>query len=154
MNYRDTYFTPPKDRFLFRGKSPYTTDSGLKEGDWVVGSLELFTQNNPNTGELMCTHFIKKITEMHCDDSCGGKRHVVEPSTIGQCTGLLDKNGKLIFEGDICATRYGDVGKIRRHKNTCSLVIDFPVDWEYLDTVGVLEIIGNIHDNPELLPRD
>ena len=91
-------------------------------------------------------------------------RHEVDPATIGQCTGLKDKKGKLIFEGDIL--RY----PIRNNRN-------FVVTWlskdgiyrglstetgantssgRYLICISeelekAAEIIGNIHFNPKLL---
>ena len=64
-----------------------------------------------------------------------------------QFTGLLDKNGKEIFEGDILKDKYGTIG-------LCSWE---PSCWNFINTSGCLEsgspweIIGNIHENPELL---
>lgn len=82
----------------------------------------------------------------------------VIPSTVGQYTGLTDKNGTRIFEGDILKHRVqGDI-----------LVERGVVEWEeqhgrwvyrlnsmkptfYLHNPDAFEVIGNIHDNPELL---
>lgn len=94
----------------------------------------------------------------------------VDPSTIGECTGLRDKNGKLIFEGDIVLAYYNPkektaIGVIRYGKFMDTDSLD---DYGYLgwyievqghcisilqpDTDGIcIEVIGNIHDNPELL---
>ena len=72
---------------------------------------------------------------------------MVIPETVGQCTGLTDKNGKKIFEGDIVA-----LGTIRTHEvkyNNGSFYMDgtaIPIRHIYK-----FEVIGNIHDNPELL---
>ena len=88
----------------------------------------------------------------------------VIPETVGQYTGLTDKNGKRIFEGDICRfKRFNDVhvGEIVFNVTTASFIM-----W-YQSIVGAygekathqmllsvcddIEVIGNIYDNPELL---
>ena len=91
------------------------------------------------------------------------EKHVVYSETIGQYTGLKDKNGNRIFEGDIVKrcftltrgehkkTRETQIGVVRYKnsdcafwlENTCSLRRPWPGD--------TLEVIGNIHDNPELV---
>ena len=95
----------------------------------------------------------------------------VLPETVGQFTGLTDKNGKKIFEGDIVVTRYSNgeicsIGDIqfdygvfgaewtinKEHKTMVGT-------WGQLhnlrrlddDSINHIEIIGNIYDNPELL---
>ena len=93
------------------------------------------------------------------------ERHIVYSETVGQYTGLKDKNGKRIFEGDIVAQNWYDYdeprddsfGKVVFCEYDCSFsVMDVNKDgfmplgrcgsyhWE-------VEVIGNIHDNPEML---
>ena len=84
----------------------------------------------------------------------------VDPETVGQYTGLTDKNGTRIFEGDIVA---GAVHWLERYKNGVVAFRDgsFGLIWHRGDIeqfnafTGMCnveyEVIGNIHDNPELL---
>ena len=84
----------------------------------------------------------------------------VNTETVGQCTGLKDKNGRLIFEGDVLF--YAEKGGVVKYDNGCYVFL-----WKTFDkyrpdffkkcvltnyaNFNNLEIIGNIHNNPELL---
>lgn len=82
---------------------------------------------------------------------------IVNQETVGQYTGLTDKNGRKIFEGDIIAY-YGDtpeepeLSEIKFLDGAfCNEVPGFD-DCEYLSVCcHGQEIVGNIHDNPEMM---
>lgn len=80
----------------------------------------------------------------------------VDPETIGQYTGLTDKNGNKIFEGDIVWNDYDDdddKGKVEWDKGMAKFIITFSTFTINFDSIykDELEIIGNVYDTPELL---
>lgn len=84
-----------------------------------------------------------------------GVKHPVITGTVGQFTGLTDKNGKKIFEGDIVQgqdrlKKYLEVFEVVECKDGSFVIVgDFMTRYRWLDYD--VEVIGNIHDNPELL---
>lgn len=79
----------------------------------------------------------------------------VETETIGQFTGLTDKNGKKIFDGDVVKIflRDGeDVGVIKWSDIGARFKFASSDGCAYgIDCTTAMQVIGNIHDNPELL---
>lgn len=136
---------------LFRGKR-------LDNKKWVYGYLIccagrqfIVDQSNPTALRSFTTH--------HCD-RYDWRSVEITPSTVSQYTGLTDKNGKKIFEGDIVAAGY--------YKWKCQVVWDgegarficYTLEGErrivYVDMVdkydkSALEVIGNIHDQNPLI---
>ena len=134
-----------EDRYLFKGKR-------LDNGELVEGCLLALDDETYR----IATSCLQGNAE-HLLEVCV---YEVDPSTICQCTGLKDKNGKLIWENDVieawsqgrCAT-----GKIK-HRIDGTWIM-YPA-WQngemwYLlpndDGITTVEVIGNIFDNPELL---
>lgn len=128
-------------KIVFRGKSKHT-------GEWLYGDLEYDRQ--------------KDIARIHTYNKDGiyERQYIVNNETIGQFTGLYDKDGKEIYEGDILKWDKGRLyvvkfldGMFYASVEECNegILGGFPLHrlTEYED--GKCEIIGNISDNPELL---
>jgi len=129
------------ERYLFRGKL-------LDNGEWVQG------------------YYVGAVGYGDCDEICNinlvsGHRVEIDPDTVGQCTGLRDKRGKLIFEGDIANIEYTEIDgevcfahEVVTWRDGGWVLLDVNTD-SYCVLDGkdneILEVIGNIHDNPELL---
>ena len=138
----------------------------------------LFRGKRINTGEWLEGCAVKKIDPLlgisywyivRNELSDGGMLesvaswYKVDPATVGQYTGLKDRNGKRIFEGDI--VRYYSTYREEFTGENC--VVEYGVyncsccdgvyGWEFkggdIRIDECYEIIGNIHDNPELLGR-
>lgn len=133
---------------LFRGKVPEDCPYENLRGQWVEGSLVHQTEYY---GSPVDRYHILYTGEFDCDfyDSV-----VVIPETIGQFTGLLDKNGKKIFEGDIVkGSILYDVGCYPHEEILTQPVIFTEAKFWPVNRLmeATIEVIGNIHDNPELL---
>lgn len=130
---------------LFRGKR-------LDNGELVEGAF----LNDRNGAFYICP----AVSDISYGDSGTRRRigcwHKVDPSTVGQYTGLKDKNGNRIFEWDV----------IKRFWLGAEIIYCVRYDGEYAQFIGnsmnksgfttfdndgeMFEVIGNIHDNPEL----
>ncbi len=138
------------EKFLSRGKRE-------DNGEWITG------------------YYVKHL-ERHIIFDLDGDVHYIITETVGRCTGLTDKNGKMIFEGDILkAVKYrfvvkfgkcGGVQNVDTEVGYIGLYVE-PIgkDAQWLSDSGLrtdilywinsvrfgVEIIGNIYDNPELI---
>lgn len=118
---------------LFRGKR-------VDNGKWIEGSLS--TEYYKECGCIMVSP---------TSDDC----FKVDPETVGQYTGLCDRNRKKIFEGDI-VNYNGSIHKVvfenRCYNARFGIVVEEKETWSFGMSVPpyLMEVIGNIHDNPEL----
>lgn len=122
---------------LFRGKERFN-------GKWRYGNLVKY-----HNGEFA-------IQSMDKDHNIAVP---VIADTVGQYTGLTDKNGAKIFEGDI--VKYGDtihkvVFETRQGNGYFGIVIDTYETWGFSLSVPAcnMEVIGNIYDDPKLLGKE
>jgi uncharacterized phage protein (TIGR01671 family) len=127
---------------VFRGKR-------IKDGAWDRGHLTLYADYGAQ---------IRPLTYM--------VEHPVIPETVGQYTGLKDSNGVRIFEGDIARKHDNrEIVLVRWDDESCGFVYDCTLSKhtprENSMSLSLFhfrsedyEIIGNIHDNVELLDRE
>ena len=128
---------------LFRAKA-INRDKGYhkttyKNGDWVYGLVT----------RLYDERFENLPAEM--TDINGVSGIEVDYKTIGQFTGLIDNNGNDIFEGDVVDYISSDV---IGNPKTGTIIVEDMTDYDtmiYLNHSDELQIIGNIHDNPDIL---
>lgn len=134
---------------LFRGKQK-------DNNEWIEGYYAVQSNHACFAHELKYTHFIFK--DIFLDFNLGGLQEFeVIPETVGQYTGLTDKNGKKIFEGDILKyiNEDDDPHYITVVFDECAFLIDDQgiTDCDLLTSYTSLglEVVGNVFDNPDLL---
>ena len=134
---------------LFRGKRQ-------DNGEWVEGYYGQFhnrpTVNEPNSHQI----FEPKENAVPFGSVIGGLWHIVIPETVGQYTGLTDKNGTKIFEGDKVNVNTNKDTLCHRYEGR-NLVIEFDEYHRFIANGRLSyplcnhyewEVIGNIHDRP------
>ena len=139
----------------FRGKR-------LDNGEWIYGSLLVSHFKDDKKERYFITQFSGNYTF----------EHEVDPNTVGQFTGLRAKNGRDIWEGDIFKEDGSGIVRSVFRVPGCLAFEDNPVSFGYdhrapvypyssiaeMQSVSWLsqccEVIGNIHDDPELLKTE
>lgn len=162
----------------FRGKR-------IDNGEWVEGNL--FVPDKPIGGVYICpattyANFYPDLDDKQegiTDDDMAkasksgislGHFIQVDPATIGQFTGLTDKNGKEIWEGDVLnigavdfgfyCVENGEPASYEVLHKECGYYLkrhDINVEWGTLERITELDyecqVVGNVHDNKELLTK-
>lgn len=143
-----------ENRYLYKAKTT-PKEKGEFNNVWVIGNLIVSNRKyyiHPVGNIVNVKNEIGRIIVMH----------EVIPDTICQCTGLKDKNGKLIWENDIVRDEHGNFFKAFWQNNY------YQFSWIYVKSdvlIGAkwdlwsfrsfeIEVIGNIFDNPELLEKE
>lgn len=131
---------------LFRGKR-------RDNGKWIYGNFIDWG----NHVQVYIFPLLDFATAMDLLTSINVYAKAVIPDTIGQFTGLCDKNGNKIFEGDFVkvttglegykSTYHSTIHRVTYDVRNCGVAVFYPFDNS--DMVEA-EVIGNIYDNPEL----
>lgn len=140
----------------FRGKR-------LDNGEWVCGNL---IQMDEGGSQSFIFPFYKYASSLACNQIVSMFMVAVDPTTVGQYTGLCDKNGVTkIFEGDIISTDIKRPYLIVEFRDGCFMFncndggedyydIMLPICKEAHTEYEYGEVIGNIHDNPDLAKEE
>lgn len=141
------------DRYLFRAKR-------INDGERVEGYYACYPHGIGSED--------RKDHVIRCVD---GYIYFIDPSTLCQCTGMIDRNGQLVWENDIVKYHFGEKYaqiKYGIYQNCfdstktghCGFYVDWPEktgwrkDLGYWINMVEAEVVGNVFDNPELLGND
>ena len=137
-----------EDRYLFKAKR---TDNGKWVTGYYVKGLDMYDKE---------VHLIFEPATIFYSSGETDGWNEIDPSTVCQCTGLKDKNGKLIWENDVIKVCWQD------NETQCEEIAQVAWDefgyYPWLDEyhcdgcdlfneVRDIEVIGNMFDNPELI---
>ena len=137
----------------------------VDNGEWVEGHTVLISSSDADGAYIISsgTEFDMLVDEYGNIGEMQGIILRIIPETLGQYSGLNDKNGKKIFDGDILKIYEGSedngykICELYSYRGV--LCVDYETsEWDFnalafldSDNVFSFEVIGNIHDNPDLL---
>lgn len=123
---------------IFRGKR-------LDNGEWVLGFY--FRHEDGRVEIWQPGEFILAGRNL------GGLWYFVDPSTVGQYTGMTDRKGTKIFEGDIVTINGGEEPLVAAFINFSWRLVSDKKEYRHyshlMDAEDIYTVIGNIHENPE-----
>lgn len=146
-----------EDRYLFKAKR-------LDNGEWVQGNLIQSCDATDGWESIIIPVKNSNMFTKHIGHGYGNlgfeNWYRVNPSTICQCTGLKDKNGKLIWENDVMVAHYDEDNPedityeiVAWRENGWVTIENGSVDLSQIDdfTTENSEVVSTRFDNPELL---
>ena len=122
---------------LFRGQKADTKE-------WIFGDLIQLEKDFKKVVEILDWSKVNNKNKSKSDLT-------VISETVGQFTGLTDKNGVKIFEGDIITVNSKIVKQVRINDTFLAVQVATPGEVWWNDFGREIIVIGNVHDNPELL---
>ena len=146
-----------EDRYLYKAKTT-PKEKGEFNNVWVTGNLIV------SNGKYYI-HPVGNVVNVKNETGRIIVMHEVIPDTICQCTGLKDKNGKLIWENDVVGfwdtysteNGYAEadcIGKVVWDDETISFQVTNRLSAESYEALDECSVIGNIFDNKELLENE
>ena len=127
---------------LFRGKR-------VDNNQWTEGFLSFIYTDGRNSNGFIYTDKAQIYSPVEV------RSHDVYTSTVGQFTGLCDKDVVKIFEGDVVFAGYGEYAQ-GTHEHSTTIIIDM-ADYEALNALcnaNIVQVIGNIHDTSKLAKEE
>ena len=131
----------------FRGKR-------LDNGEWVYGNLVRTLDAISGWNAIIIPDENANLYSRPNGDLCIEGFYLVDPATVGQYTGLQDRNGQKIYEGDIVSDDIS-TGEVFWHADRTMFAVDSSqCDIAPMDDWREFRVVGNIHENPELVVAD